>query len=181
MFKKSVILVAALLCSVLIFGTASAAPFWLDPTQGPYMTLGDPDQTQNSEFSLSQTPYLFLQFNKSDLGGWPILAGSVWYTLKHDDSEYEIHPVGNLYFADASDYLNIWQGLERWDEFSDAQKIGNWDVSAVWLLANGTKGGYGTTSFSVAPLVTPEPVSSALFLLGSCALVAIKRSRSKKA
>jgi len=34
---------------------------------------------------------------------------------------------------------------------------------------------------SIAPIVTPEPVSSALFLLGSGALVAIKRSRSKKA
>ncbi len=75
---------------------------------------------------------------------------------------------------------SFWLQLSNWDS---VKQLGTWtaDANFTYYASNGTtilKNGSGSTAFNVT--AAPEPISSALFLIGGTALAAWQIRRKKK-
>ena len=139
----------------------------LEPTLGPY-TTEENSTTQKSTFSLNEKPFTFIQFNPGDLNTdrpmflkwvWQFGQGPSLATVREKITNFDDNP------------LNLWNSLDNWDLY---KKVGNWSVKVNWWNGLGSMGS-GIANF----VVTPEPVSSLLFLVGGVTLAAT-RLRKKK-
>lgn len=117
---------------------------------------GDSSQDEKTIFDLNEIPWLYIDLKKGDteFEGW-------WKPLPGTDSDQKeisaLGPEGEI----------IWKALTDWSWVTPAT-VGDYIVHAK---------GYGNTSFTV----TPEPISSVLFLLGGATLgLGFYRRKRKK-
>lgn len=125
----------------------------------------DLSRTLKSSFGLDETPYLYLKLpadqNLGYLSGYH-LTGSTWT----GPSEFPL-PSG----MELSSSRELWISLPYWDLVKEE---GTWNVDAAFFYMGGMKG-KGSTSFAVSP----EPVSTVLFLAGG-GIFAVALRRKKK-
>ena len=130
-------------------------------------------KSAQSSFGWNETPWLHLYL--CDPGSWNI-SGTFWASPS------------NEYYLTASSGASqdIWLSLDSGEDFyrntvtwDNVKELGLWNLKGVYASTlNGCTGGNCcyTTSFTV----TPEPVSSALFLIGSLSLAGVAYKRRKK-
>lgn len=144
----------SLLCSR---STAFADNFTVFMTDRPYTTGSYTDYTDrsNTDFSLSETPYLFLHL-PADVSSYKFS----WWTREGDDPIYTDTAVtGDRDVTLTLDWADIGKSLGRWTVDGGYSWSGG-DVMAA-------------TGFTFVP----EPASAVLFLLGAGAFAAMRKRR----
>ena len=145
---------ALIIGSLFLAGTTAFA----DNYNQIFMTDANGSTTPKTNFGWNETPWLYVKLSE--------IAESItsaWWT----------DPNGNKYkIFDAFSTDDIWLSPLNW---STIKKLGEWTITAVSHLDSGTVN-QGRLSFTV----TPEPVSSLLFILGGGALAGTKLMRSRK-
>lgn len=123
-----------------------------------YMTDSSGSFISQTIFDWGDTPWLYLKLPESGLN----VTQSNW---KDPDSNY--------YFigSDPGTEQEIWLSLNDWDSI---KRTGLWEAEAVYSYASGSFSS-GSTSFTVSP----EPISSILFVTGGATL-AVRHYRKKK-
>ena len=88
------------------------------------------------------------------------------------------NPVGTETFYSDYDITEgtdeVWHTLDDWLDEGGPRQLGDWEVRADYSYSGGTYS--DTTNFTV----TPEPVSSALFLIGGVSLAAFGYRRRRR-
>ena len=162
--KTSLFFTAIFLAGLLVICPQASASFTFDEIK---MVGADLSTIEQEVFGRDETPWLYLKLPESPFGGpWGDL--NITFSFWHD-------PDNTVYFQSggfSADREN-WISLPNWNTI---RMTGEWDVSASYIGLSGI--GSGSTSFTV----TPEPVSTILFLIGSMpvALELYRRKRSKK-
>jgi len=161
----TILLFAAILLS---FSTdASATWFSFDAIKmvGTNDATDPLSRVEKSLFGLNETPYLYLNLPDNTSSGFLNdfhLTGSVW------TGPIDFPLPSGLEFSNSEE---LWLTLPYWDLVKEP---GHWDVDAAFFYVDGMKG-KGSTSFSVSP----EPVSTVLFLAGG-GILAVALRRKKK-
>lgn len=130
------------------------------------------------EFEWTVTPYAFIQFLNSDVTGpkktvnymdltWTWTHGETGFTATETLSDITILRNSNFY--------SNWNALDTWDT-AKIGRTGDWNVMITWM-ADGMPTGAKTESFKLNGPVAPEPVSSALFLIGGGVFAAHRRRK----
>jgi hypothetical protein len=175
MIKKAALIISLASFAISVF---TGAAFAMDPSgSSPKMT--DDNTTlpavDKTVFEWGTKPYAYIQFNLADVEGEPLTIVWTWKfdtsyaateTLTLDD------PTGT---TGDTEHVNIWKDLTNWDTIKTG-KAGDWTVSAHYDGAGG--GGIRSDGFKLN--VVPEPVSSALFLIGGTCLAAWQIRKKKK-
>ena len=161
------VLLYTLLGIGVVFMNQTAAHARLDPSLGLYMTEEN-SMSSKSIFGLDEKPFAFLQFHLDDLDlGSPLTIRWVW-RFEGDRIAKEYEKITNF----GGDPLDLWNSLDNWDLH---KRTGEWSVRAKWRNGIGDEKGKDLVNFTV----TPEPVSSLLFLLGGAGL-AVTGYRKRK-
>lgn len=119
--------------------------------------------TLKDSFGWNEHPWLYLD-----------LPSSAWaYTVSW------WNPNGtSLFYSDfaVTDGVDqVWHTLNNWSAPGGPRQLGLWDIGADYSIAPGYRS-TGSTGFTV----TPEPLSSVLFLIGGISLAAARLRRRKK-
>ena len=117
-----------------------------------YMVDSEGSTTQQDICGWNDTPWLYFEL-PSDAGSNNIVAESWWY-----DADDVLQ--GHLVSYDTS---TIWQTLGDWD---NVKSLDGWTVTAKYTATGPNTNGAGSTGFTV----TPEPISTILFLTGGATL-----------
>jgi len=133
-----------------------------------YMADEEGSSTQQTIFEWDEKPWLHIELPYPDKYN---VAVSWW-----------VSPTGDLYYTSTLNNADfLWISLDSgFDTTSnpvnwfDVREVGDWTVSASYHYASGAVGS-DSTSFTV----TPEPVSSVLFVVGGT-VFALKRYRRNK-
>lgn len=165
-----------------------------EPALGPYTTIyGSTEET--TTFAINQKPAIFFQFEKTDMdlsaSGADLVFGNYWLVLcsdwEHlDGSGYYWLQEEQNGFDDQTnpDMINYWFTLDTWEE---NKQPGGWHVHGTWISTETLPMptiGQGDWDFTVSsesmpsPTVTPEPISSLLFVSGISTLL-IRRKTKK--
>lgn len=154
----------------LLFVSTSAFAENTDPVLGPYTTDNN-SAVEKTTFGWNETPFTYLQFNSDNLN------------LNKDlglDYRFKFNGTGSTYWETRTEtltgetgLLDYWQSLTNWDS---VKQVGTWEVKTFWHNP-GASNGNSTYSFNV---VTPEPISMALFGLGAGVLGLAGIRRRKK-
>ena len=126
-----------------------------------YTTDSNGSTTAKSTFSLNETPWLYVKVSDA---------------VKNITSTWWNDPNGNSYDASlpGSTATTKWLTLSDWNT---VKTPGNWDINGSVFYRNGVCE-TAATKFTV----TPEPISTALFLLGGATLgLGAYRKRKQKA
>lgn len=155
MNKKSIIrsLIIFLFMAVLFTNNAFAS---FDQI---FMTSQNGSTDIRTTYDLNETPWLYLKLPESSLN----FTGAWW-----NDPDNNAHFVSQGPTTDQE----IWLSLLDW---STVKEAGQWNVNAFYSAANGAYG-TGSTSFTV----TPEPLSSLLFIVGGATLACRCSLKSRK-
>ena len=167
------IIVLSIVTGVLLISTSNASARELDLSMGAYMT-DEGNTVEKDVFGWDETPFMFMQFDVDDLNVKRSLhLNWVWW----QDGEWPVSLEFDKLTDFSGDSLNIWQAPKNWDNH---REIGEWNVRATWWNPSfcSDKGGWGTSKVNFT--VTPEPLSSILFLIGGTALVARRYLKRKK-
>ena len=132
---------------------------------------GSETPRQPKKFSLGETPWLFV-----NLDTYNSIAGD-WYRSNSSDSyDFDSSNIDTTYFN-----TPYWNGNKFWLSLKDTLNVsGEWHIHDI-LIDGERKPGYSDNYQIYSVVTTPEPVSSALFLLGGTALAAVHFRRKKKA
>ncbi len=151
---KKMLILLAIFSGLVLISNAFATDIFMTDSNG--------STTPKSTFTLSETPWLYVDLPTAGLN----VIGSWWQEPSH---KYDFAG------SNPSENQQVWISPENWNLI---KQTGLWNVQAVYTYAGGSMGS-GTTSFKVVP----EPFSSALFLLGGGALAlgAYRKRASKKA
>ncbi len=156
--KRALLAITVAACAFVSMSTAQADDFSINPVDSNGST------TVKTLFGFDETPFVHLHLPEPGLN----FASSFWES-----------PAGPFYFTShgPSTDQDIWFSLSNWNT---AKALGQWNVNGGYLYAQGISEGpctgscgAGYTSFTV----TPEPASSALFLIGSLTLAAVARRK----
>lgn len=153
--KKTAICGASMILflTVVLANTAIASA---TPYDQIYMTGASNSTVPKDIFEWDETPWLYLKLNADS----PTTTNADWNS-----------PAGGLYQIigeDAADQ-ELWFTLSDWDAVKTA---GYWTVDAV------SDYGFGSSDIGQADfIVTPEPVSSVLLLVGGAMLFARRRRK----
>lgn len=142
--------------SVFLFASMTNFAFASVDANGVSLFITDNGSTTSkTTFDLSETPYLYVSFPGSFSALWKSADG-----LWND-------PDGLLKGSTTDPFagMNNWYTISNWNS---VKKAGLWEVDTSYLVTDffDEKNGGEKLNFSV----TPEPISSALFLLGGGAL-----------
>jgi len=125
------------------------------------------DGNVKSTFGWDETPWLHLHF--------PLNAGFV------TSSQEWTSPSLQTYYTSTSPQLtqDIWVSLDNssYGDWADVKEGGIWNTDGTW---EGVGSAGGQHSYTTSFTVTPEPVSSALFLIGGLSLAGVAYKRRKK-
>ena len=161
MNKKLFMALAVLVFSlVLVSGTAFAKTYNITTV---YTVDSYGSTTLQDTYAWDEVPWLYFEL-PTNAGSNMIVASSSWY----DES-------GDLQYSISNDYskgtTQIWQTPgNNWNPL-----LGDWSVTASYTAKGPKTNGTGATSFTV----TPEPISSILFLTGGATL-GFRRFRKKR-
>ena len=158
----------------------------LDTESGPLIGLLDGETFKEQDiFEWNETPATSISFLKANLKGgkWsdPLSLTIDWtwtyesVTAYYDDVFLDPPDYGTPYDPLVTTYSFSFPG---WDELDVSERIGDWTLTTQWELITSPNppGGKATIPFTV----TPEPISSVLFLIGGTAIALIKHRRTKK-
>lgn len=129
-----------------------------------YMTNAQGSYERVEIFEWHEQPWLYLKTPEKRRGNSTLINSSSWYD-----------PNDNLIFKDIA---NPNRKNERWFSLADwdsVKTLGTWEVEARYFNPGSIDGG-GSTNFTV----TPEPVSSVLFLLGGLSLFGFEYKKRRK-
>lgn len=157
--KKRILCFLIFVFSVVFFMGTRAEAFSFEEI---YMTNAEGSTTQVDVFGRNEQPWLYLKAPESDPADQLRVDWSWWHSPDQGISQS---------FGTTTDTV-AWLTLDAWDS---AKRLGGWDVYAAYFYTGGEKGG-GSTNFTV----TPEPVSSVLFLLGGLSLFGFEYKKRKK-
>lgn len=132
---------------------------WATPGLVAYMTDADGSTTPVTEFALDETPWLYLQLPQAGTS----FTNSFWHAP--DSTLYGAH---QWYSTDTEK----WMKLEDWDT---AKQVGYWEVAANAFYSNGV-----TTTAWTGFTVTPEPLATALFIIGGVPIALSIYQKRKK-
>ena len=149
----------ALLAGVVVFGIFLSINSAFAAIDSFYTTDSNGSSTPKSTFNLNETPWLYVKLSD---------------TLRHITSTWWNDPNGNSYDASlpGSNATPQWLTLSDWNT---VKTPGKWNVNGSLFYKNGVCE-TAETNFTV----TPEPISTTLFLLGSGALAVGQYRRKKK-
>lgn len=161
---KKLMFVVVLMLGVLMATSA----FAVEPSFSVYTTdsQGNPD----NEFGFNETPFLQINFPSTD---WNVTIG--WWTPRNGGETYLAANVFSGVFQDNVSFGDLAfrkQGTDTifsWDAIKD---YGWWDINATYNKFDGS-----VMTSNSAFNVVPEPVSSALFLIGGGAIALFRRNR----
>jgi len=156
MDKRIIAGLAVVLFSIFALVNSAFADF-----EKIYTVGSEGSTTPKDSFDWDEQPWLYLELPSSN---WNV-TGSWWKD-----------PDGTPYFTGSLPTTSdkIWLSLDNW---FTVREVGQWNVSAVYFYANPEDPvGGGFAKFTV----TPEPVSSILFLVGGASLAATRLRRRKK-
>jgi len=162
--RKFALLIMIVAVSVLVFaGTASAGALTA------YMTVdgGDtnPQPGTPATYNWDQSPWLYFTLPS----GATTFSVSWWnYT-----GDILTTPVFNV----TAGTTNVWHGFSNFEDWAAIRKAGDWTVKADYSYFGGGPGTTGDISFKINAV--PEPISSALFLLGGGAMAVLKLRKKK--
>ncbi len=174
--KRTVFLLSTIFGLIFLSSIPASASNVLNPANGPY-TVGDfGSRIEKNIFSLSEKPFSLIEFGRSNLNNLENLTVD-WY-WQFDSQPFLAHHTrtvsrGNTYTPNQT--IRLWDSLDQWDTI---KRPGEWNVLTEWFNPeNGTKGGSGSQLYTFT--VTPEPVSTLLFLAGGVP-IALRLSRKLK-
>ena len=134
-----------------------------------WMVKGDKETTAYTEFAWGETPWLYLRLPAAPGSfGWKSSVTSDWLF----DDTWQGLSDSNV------NVKSYWLRLSDWDTL---KQVGTWTVDASYEYAKTGQPsvfGYGSTAFTVTAV--PEPISSALFLLGGTLLAARQYRKKRK-
>ncbi len=155
MYKKIFIGLVVLVSAVSLAPGTSFAKTGSEVDIGTiYMVDSYGSTTQQDVFALGVTPWVYFEI-PSGVGSRNIAAQTSWY---YEGELQESFPV-----LIREGTTEVWYSLDTWESY---QSVGSWCVLAQYDATSPYTTGKGTAKFSV----TPEPVSSVLFLAGSATL-----------
>ncbi|MBI5416615.1 hypothetical protein HZA55_01500 [Candidatus Poribacteria bacterium] len=129
-------------------------------------------------FGWNETPYLYIKLPSS--GSYTLLSFIGQGNLGFSSNDEQYVNFSYRYFKNPEVWFSIDEEFASmyWDDMSwkDGKKTGWWYVESEYSKINGSSSGNAYTSYNV----TPEPVSSILFLIGGVALGARQYKKRKK-
>ena len=156
---RTITTVIALIILLLAYTAYAFAAFDLDR----FYAADKFDENQKTEFGWDETPYIYYKFTFVDVSETDTLnIGATWGSPTSD-----FYGTGDLITVFSGNNLELWHCLDNWNSGSPARELGQWNVTTGWFLFDQSASGLDSTSFTV----TPEPVSSLLFLIGGAGLV----------
>ncbi|MFA6610197.1 MAG: PEP-CTERM sorting domain-containing protein [Candidatus Omnitrophota bacterium] len=161
MVKRSAILALSVLLISLSFISASFAEddFFIRMVTGNNQTTAQTDAT----YGWTQEPWLYISLPS------PVFSYTItWWNLSGTPTW-----ISNLTTNDQGK-TELWSNVADWFNEPGSRHTGLWNVKAIYT-ADGQAYSKETTF-----TVTPEPISSALFLLGGVGLTAWQIRRKKK-
>lgn len=166
MKKFNLFLTVFFLFACAPWATADDVPFIAFTTTG-----ADESVSLKDTFFPDEIPYLFVQFPSSAEGTKTIMTTWTW----SGDASFSRERFGPTDPQDAQG-LNYWLYLPDWNSRTVAEKLGTWTITGEGgdFSNNVFK---GLTTFTVVPV--PEPVSSALFLMGGALLVPFLKRKKR--
>lgn len=188
MFKLSLLTLAAM---VLFVSKASALDY-----ETAYMVRDNGshvlslDAANHYSYNFGETPWVYIKFKLEDLNlTSPLHMLWVWSSLA--DPNVTESTVQSVNINALGTDKELWSSApEPW--WTNDGGPGEWHVDINWFNVNGTNGisaadftscgkvgGPADRTAPCGPVVTPEPLSSTLFLLGGAPLVAALRKRQK--
>lgn len=163
---KKIIVTAGIACLSILVSLNSA--FAISGFEEIFTTDSFESHTPKVNFGWNETPWLYLNLPSADFNA----SASFW-----NDPEGESFLVSA--FSNDDEY---WLSLDNgWDSsgapvnWSEVRRMGQWNVYASFLYATGGSG-TGATNFTV----TPEPISSILFLIGGAALATRRYYKTRR-
>lgn len=156
-------IVGFLMCFSLIFEQTKAEAAEIDFEKLYTTGSGSPDEVLKNEFTLNETPYLFMQLpTGEELSDFTV---SFWHGPTNNTSVMTFGGAG----------LTRWATPANWDA---VKEVDEWDIDASWYNSGTGNGGTGHTSFTV----TPEPIAMILFMVGGLPIAtSLYRNRRKNA
>lgn len=176
-------LVCVIVLAALIFPLSAYA---ITPTDGPHINV-DNDPTiptdDRTEFAWDETPVSFVQFLSTDVKSVKQPDHSLLRTLNLDWEwkwGTETWTDSVTYNVTADGYnINTWRSLTDWETIK-VGRTGDWTVTTSWDNSGMGGGSDMGKSFKLNAPIVPEPVSSALFLIGGTCLAAWQIRRKKR-
>ncbi|GBD97597.1 MAG TPA: PEP-CTERM sorting domain-containing protein [Nitrospirae bacterium] len=124
-----------------------------------FYTVGSDGSTDMVDtFGWDETPWIYYEISAGDPGN-NYTVEATWTDPDGSASDSE-----TSFNADNSGPTQVWQSLAEWDS---KKSLGDWTVDGTYFRSDEPQNAvYASTSFTV----TPEPVSSILFLVGGATL-----------
>ncbi len=146
------------------------------------------DADGHYSYNAGEKPWVYIKFKYENLAlGSPLHMHWVWSSLT-DPNNTETHDE-KISLTGLSGDKELWRSApEPW--WTTNGGAGQWHVDVNWFNVHGTNG-ISSADFTVCsggivsrtgpcgPVVTPEPLSTTLFLLGGAPLIAAIRKRQK--
>lgn len=133
-----------------------------------YMTDAEGSDTEKTIFNWDETPWLYVKLPDSNLN----VTVAFWESP--NSSYYFTNSMGSNqeYWFSLDSGVDSSGNPVTWD---DVKELGVWNINAGYFYAGGGSG-EGTASFTV----TPEPVSSILFIAGGAVLAGRRYLKRKR-
>ena len=138
------------------------------PDVGPYAALEN-STVEKLTFGWDETPAIYTKWNIDELNAsQPLHQTWVWFNPDNHIVSMSSQDIG---LQGLSGHLELWNSLsDNWvpslgTSWETEKKAGIWNVNVLWINTGGVLGAQ-----NVQFTVTPEPVSSVLFLVGGTAI-----------
>lgn len=151
MYKKLFMVLAVFIFSLAVLAGSAFAKVSITNL---YTVGSSGDSTLQDTFTLYETPWLY--FEVSGGSKWNTYASESWWFDPGSTQQ------GYVTIDYAGDVTQIWHSLSNWDS---VKSMGLWTVDAEY-----SEGSWNSDTASTTFTVTPEPISSILFLTGGATL-----------